>query len=561
MTLPSALLMLLAASPAATPQETKDPHAGHREAAVPSLSLATLAEGAKLLPNLGAHRRRVAVKNPEARKYFDQGLRLTYGFNHDEAARSFAKAGVLDESCAMCFWGAALTLGPNYNVPMLPERAAAAWEALGRAKLAVAKSSPVEKALVEALSTRYAGPNPLTPEQMQPFNIAYANAMRKVAQRYPKDADILALAAEAMMNVNPWKLWSLDGKPAEGTEEIVKLLESALALARKHPGANHYYIHAVEASSHPERAVPSAEKLGSLVPGAGHIVHMPAHIFQRVGRYADASKANRDAANIDLATLEQLKPWGYYPIYLSHNFGFLAYSASMEGRREETMTAAREMAKVFPKEITCGMPGMDYFQAIPQLAAIRFGLWDEALAAPQPEAKYLVQTGLWLHARGMALAAKGKLPEARAQLGKLRALETSLPPDLVVSLSPAKQLFGVAGQVLSAFVLEQEKSPAHLEAWAQAVASADQLPYSEPADWFYPVRHFQGAALLRAGKATDAEAVYREDLRRNPKNGWALFGLAQSLRAQKKDAEAATTEATFKEAWKGADVTLTASTL
>jgi tetratricopeptide (TPR) repeat protein len=296
-----------------------------------------------------------------------------------------------------------------------------------------------------------------------------------------------------------------------------------------------------------------------MMPGAGHLVHMPAHIFQRVGRYSDASRSNREAIKSDGAYLAKVNPWGYYPIYLSHNWGFLAYSASMEGRKAETLEAAREMAKAFPTEITCAMPGMDFFQAIPQLAAIRFGLWEAAINAPEPAPKYQVQTGLWLHARGMGLASTGKVDEAKAELAKLERLIPNLAPDLIADLSPAKDLLATAAQVLRARIEEKSQAPEHLESWAKAVGLADQLPYSEPADWFYPVRHFQGAALLRAGKAAEAEKVYREDLRRIPRNGWALFGLVQSLRAQKKHAQAERAEKEFKEAWKNADITLTAS--
>jgi len=525
------------------------------------MTLEQLAAGAVLLDGLGDHRRMVTTSSAEARAFFDQGLALLYGFNHDEAARSFARAAAIDPSCALCSWGVAITLGPNYNVPMLAERASMTWEALQAAVAHAPGTTPVEQALIGALTRRYAGPEPLAPAAMQPYTKAYAEAMRGVAAQFPDDMDVQVLFAESLMNLNPWKLWSLDGVPAPGTEEIVAVLERVLATTPEHPGANHYYIHTVEASRQPERALPSARRLPGLMPGAGHMVHMPAHIYQRVGQYAEASARNREAVAADLAYMAKVKPWGYYPMYLGHNYGFLAYSAAMEGRRAETLSAARASAKALPPEMLDMMPGMDFFAALPLLAMVRFGDHEGLLAEPPPEPQYVVLTGLWLHGRGMALAAMDRLDEAAQAQRQLVQLAESVGPEVAAGNNQARDVLEVAARVLAARIAEREAHPEALAIWAEAVAMADKLAYSEPADWFYPVRHYQGAALLEARKYAEAEAVYRADLERHPANGWALFGLAQALKGQGKTGAAKKAEAEFAKAWARADITLTTTGL
>lgn len=525
----------------------------------PPGAVAAWSEGAMLFDGLGTHHREVTTQSQEAQTYFDQGLRLLYGFNHDESTRSFARAAEIDPTCAMCYWGVAVTLGPNYNVPMLADRAPVAWEALQQAQRHASRGSEVEQALIAALGTRYRGPEPLTPAAMQPYNIAYAQAMRRVAEQFPDDLDVATLTAEAMMDVNPWQLWTRDGTPAEGTKEIVALLESVLARDPSHPGANHYYIHAIEASPRPERALPSAQRLPGLMPGAGHVVHMPAHIFQRVGRYEEASAHNARAAEVDLAYMKKVKPPGYYPMYLAHNYGFLAYSESMRGRKEPSLRASRESAKHMPPEMLAMMPGMDFFASLPLLVMVRFGTWDELLDEPRPQAKYQVMTALWLHAHGFALAATGRLEEARAELGELRKLQRELPADLRAGNNAAADLAHVAAQVLEARIAQAEQRPEALGLWAEAVALGDQLGYSEPADWFYPIRHYYGAALLEAGNYQEAESVYREDLRQHPRNGWALFGLWKALEGQGKAEDAGAAKVAFEEAWEDADVELTST--
>jgi tetratricopeptide (TPR) repeat protein len=515
---------------------------------------AAMAVGAMLFDDLGTHHREIATASPEAQRYFDQGLRLLYGFNHDEAARSFAKAAVIDRACAMCYWGLAYALGPNYNVPMLPDRFAAAWAALGQARTAAVTAPAVERALIDALAARYAGPAPHPPAAQRPLNIAYADAMRRVSMQFPDDADVQVLTAEAMMDVNPWKRWARDGAPAPGTQEIVGRLEAVVAHHPDHPGANHYYIHAVEASPDPGRALPMAERLPSLMPGAGHIVHMPAHIFQRVGRYEDASAANRAAIAVDLAYLRQVKPPGYYPMYVGHNHGFLAYSEAMLGRSADALAAARAAAKAMPPEMLDMMPGMDFFPSEPLLVMVRFGKWNELLEEPRPAARYHAMTGLWLHARGMALASTNQLDGALAALTELRALAAAVPAEEQASNNPTRVVLEVGAMALEARIAERKGDPRALALWAEAVAKEDALVYAEPADWFYPLRHYQGAALLAANRPREAAQVYRADLAQHPHNGWALLGLVQALRAQHHMKEASQVQRELDRAWSRADI-------
>ncbi len=551
--------------PAETPKSAGNERAESRASersspAAPGGTVHSLAKGALLLDGLGTLHRPITTSSSEAQVFFDQGFRLAYGFNHDEAARSFAKSAELDPTCAMCFWGVSLTLGPNYNVPMLPDRAQAAWDALTQARELAARTTPVEQALIAALAKRYQGLEPLDPPAQQPFSESYAKAMREVAHAFPGDLDVQVLFAEALMDVNPWKLWTLDGKPAPETEEIVATLEKVLAQDPSHPGANHYYIHAVEASRHPERAIVSADRLGKLMPGAGHIVHMPAHIYQRVGRYADASEVNRKAAQVDQQYMAKTMPPGYYAMYLGHNYGFLAYSAAMEGRSAESLQSARSAVKSVPPEMLDMMPGMDFFASEPLLVMVRFGMWETILEEPRPPEKYKMLTALWLHARGMALASTGDIPEARTVLAALKLLRQGLPDDLIAGLSPAKDLTALAAKAIEARIAEKQRNYQEAKAlWKEAVAMEDGLAYSEPADWFYPLRHYLGATLIDAKKAGDAESVYRQDLEKNPGNGWALFGLWQSLKAQGKKRDAAKVKREFRSAWKRGDIPLARS--
>jgi tetratricopeptide (TPR) repeat protein len=523
---------------------------------MPSLTLADLAKGALRLDGLGSYHREITTAVPEAQAFFDQGLRLLFAFNHDEAARSFARATELDPGCAVCFWGVSFALGPNYNMILLPDRAQAAWDAAQKAQTLAEKASPAEKALIAAIQRRYKKPDPLDASSLQPDNEAFAAAMRDAAGRFPDDADLQTFLAESLMDLNPWKLWTNDGKPAPGTEEIVALLEKVLAKHPDHPGANHYYVHAIEASKDPGRAAASADRLRGMMPGAGHLVHMPAHIYQRIGRYAEASEANRKGAAADEAYVAKAKPTGYYaPMYYSHNHAFLAYSAAMEGRSGESVEAADAAARVALEspEMIEMMPGMDFFLSFPLLAKVRFGRWDDLLDDAPPRSDWKVLNGLWRFGRGMALSGKGQPDAAEAEWRILSQIAAQVPPDLPAGYNTARDLLGLAARLLEGDIAwKRGTMDTALAAFEDAVQREDNLNYDEPSDWFYPARHHLGAALLAAGRPAEAETIFRADLQRNPANGWALTGLEQALAAQKKDAAAV--KADREKAWARADV-------
>jgi tetratricopeptide (TPR) repeat protein len=527
----------------------------------PPQSLADWARGAKLYDGLGNFHRTVTTSSQEAQQYFDQGMRLMWAFNHDEATRSFARAAELDPTCAMCFWGVALTVGPNYNLPVMAEpRAKVAWDALQKAQTNAGRGTPVEQSLIAALAQRYRGPQPLDPSNSGPVLKAHAEAMRAVATRFPEDLDAQVLFAEAMMDTNAWKLWTVDGKAAPGTSEIQSTLEKVLAKSPAHPGANHYYVHTMEASRHPDLALASAERLTNMMPSAGHLQHMPAHIMQRVGRYEDASRANRDGVVADKAYMAATSLPDYYGMYFAHNYQFLAYSAAMEGRKAEAMDAAKKMQDTLPVEMMLAMPGVDWSMSETYSVMKRFGLWDEILAEKAPDPKLNALTAAYHHARAVAFSEKGKADDARAEIARLEKIVAATPPDAGAGLNVAKDVFAVALADARGHLARAEGRLADAESqFRAAVALEDKLAYDEPADWFLPVRHELGALLLKEGKNAEAEAVYRADLVQHPKNGWALFGLAKSLEAQKKSTAAAEVERQFDAAWKHADVKLTSS--
>jgi tetratricopeptide (TPR) repeat protein len=384
--------------------------------------------------------------------------------------------------------------------------------------------------------------------------------MRDVARQYPNDDDIQTMYAESLMNTNAWKLWTTDGKAAPGTEEIVKTLETVLARNPSHPGANHYYIHATEASPHPEKAVAAAERLPGMMPAAGHLEHMPSHTMQRVGRYEDAAEANRKGAAADRIYLSKTQPPDYYAMYVAHNYQFLGYATAMQGRKAETLAAMTQLKAVFSEDAMLAMPGTDWFGSERYLALVRFGLWDEILseAAPNPSLRAL--TGGYLYARIAALAARGRIAEARQAQSELESTRTSLPAAATAGLNQASDVLALASSLATAQLqMAERKDHDAIVTLAAAVAQEDKLAYDEPADWFIPVRHMLGAELIKTGRFAQAESVYRQDLNRNPSNGWSLFGLALALRQQGKSSEAAAVEEQFAAAWKKADVTLTAS--
>lgn len=509
-----------------------------------------------LFEGLGKHARPVTTTKPEARKYFDQGLAFLYAFNHDEAIRAFRHAADLDPACAMAHWGVALASGPHINKPDLPaDRAKAAWDALGRARENAKGCPPADRALIEALAARYADP---APADRKALDEAYAKAMKAVRERFPDDADVAALFAESMMDLRPWALWTTDGQPEPGTAEIVATIEAALKLDPDHPLALHLYVHAVEASPEPGKADAAADRLRRLQPALGHMVHMPSHIDIRRGRWQAAIEANDRAIAADAAYAKANPEQGFYRLYMAHNYHMLAFAAMMQGESKRSLDAVRAMAAGVPAEWVA-RPGnaaiVDGYLAAPLEVLKRFGRWDDILAEPEPPALFPVARAFRHEIRAVALAAKGQIAEARQEQEKFRAAAKATPKEATFGNNSAADLFAVADDFLEGEIrLREGKLAEAVESLKAAVAKEDRLRYAEPPDWVVPVRHALGAVLLKAGKPAEAEAVYREDLRRWPANGWSLHGLAASLDAQGKKADAAAARARFDEVWKRADV-------
>lgn len=518
---------------------------------------------ARLLDGLGDLTYPVTTSSPRAQQFFDQGLRLVYAFNHEEARLSFLEAGRLDPACAMAWWGVALTLGTNYNLPTSPERARVAYQSVQRARSLAAGAAPRERALIDALSRRYAQNPPADDAGKKALERAYADAMRDVFRSFPDDTDIATLFAESMMNLRPWDLWTKDGLPQPGTEEIVATLESVLASRPDHPGANHYYIHAVEASRAPERALPAADRLGALMPGAGHLVHMPGHVYIRVGRYDAAAEANRRAIRADEDYLAAIGPSGFYSMmYVNHNYHFLGFAATAAGRSAEALRVADAMHDRLDLDLLAQAQGMTGFAAWRVLTLARFARWDDILRSPLPGDNLPFPRALHHYARGLALVGTGRADEAVSELESIRSMASRVPESAYEGFSPARIPLQIADKVLSARIAAAlGDATTAVRLLEEGVALEDSLNYGEPPDWYAPVRDALGAQLLAMGRPGDAEAVYRENLRRNPGAGWSLFGLEQSLRAQGKSAEAERVNHEFQQAWKDADVTVTASWL
>ena len=512
--------------------------------------------GAPLFNDLGNHQYPISTKSSEAQRYFNQGLILTYGFNHGEAIRSFKEAIRLDSNCAMCYWGVALALGPNINKPMDAADVPRAWEALQHAKRLAGIATEKEKAYITALEARYTS-QPVA--DRHDLDVAYANAMRDVMKRYPDDLDAATLFAEALMDTMPWNYYTEDRKPKAVTEELIRALEFVIAKDPQHPGANHYYIHAVEASPYPERALPSAERLGEIAPGAGHLVHMPSHIYLRVGRYHRATLANEEAVKADQSYITQCRAQGFYPVaYYPHNQHFLWYTSVMEGRSALSISTAREIDRMNEHQ---SLAEGKRFSPLLILTLARFGKWDEALAQPHPPPHQLFAVAMFHYARGMAQAAKLDL-EATQQ--ELNALERIVGNPQITALDqptlPGAKLIVLSRHVLAGELAGRRGQAADMnQQFTTAIELEDKLPYMEPPFWHHPVRQIYGATLLQAGRAADAEKTYREDLDRHPENGWALYGLLASLRAQGKSEEANAVEKRFRDVWRLADITLTAS--
>ena len=515
--------------------------------------------GAPVFDGLGDHAHPISTRNPTTQKLFDQGVNLLFAFNHAEAIRSFREAARQDPDCAMCWWGVAFALGPNINLPMPPDAVAPAWEALSRAKALKPKASPREQAWIDALAKRYAAE---PPADRKPLDAAFAAAMGELAAD-PTDLDAAVFHAEAMMDTQPWDYWAADAATPKGNgAAILATLERVLAASPNHPGALHLYIHAAEASTTPERAEAAADRLQTLMPKAGHIVHMPSHIYYRVGRYADAARANEVAALVDEEYIAACRAQGFYPAgYYGHNIHFLWTSAEMEGRSATSQAAARRLVKAANAEaMAAQLPLAELFVFTPVVNLLRFGKWDAVLAEPPPPAGLKLDTAVWLYAHGIASANKGDLAGARADREKLAALTKADLSAFDAFNIPARPMTELALALLEGEIARVEGEFDDAVTRFRAAAAIERtLPYTEPAYWHQPVSHYLGAALIQAGDPDEAEAVYRESLKHYRRDGWALFGLAQALEAQGKTDEAKTASAAFAEAWKAADVTLTAS--
>ena len=538
--LPTAALAAAALAVAAAPARGQS-HAGHADGTVP------------LYDNLGNHHYEVTVRVPAAQRYFDQGMRLAWAFNHGEAIRAFAEGERLDPACAMCAWGIAFAYGPNINGGMDSASAVAAYAAVRRAQQRAGGVSERERALIGALAARYAAaPQP----DRAALDTAWAEAMGKVADRNPADQEAQALHADALMNLSPWNYWTKDGQPRPATPVMLERLEHVLAANPSHPGACHLFIHAVEAA-HPERAVPCAERLAALMPGAGHIVHMPGHIYIRVGRYLDAIAANEHAVHADESYLEGpaasrqgVYAQGYYP----HNFHFMNFAASFAGMSNTAIRSARAVTATVGADVARAHPWLESVTPVVWQTYVTFGRWDAILAERLPPKDLRYLTGMAFYARGVAFAAKRRWAEARAALDTVSAVAANFAE------GPNRTALRIGAEMLRGEIaLRSGRHESALAAFRAGQALEDGLLYTEPPYWYYPVRQSLGKALLAAGRPAEAERAYREDLAQFPENGWSLFGLAQSLEAQGRPAEARAVRVRFDRAWRHADVRLRAS--
>jgi tetratricopeptide (TPR) repeat protein len=539
---------------AAAPQSAPRPSVEHQDHGAHKHGTAHEPGTMPLLKGLGSWHHPVTTKSPEAQRYFDQGLRLTYGFNHDEAVRSFERAAQLDPDCAMCHWGVAYALGPNINLPMDAKIEPLALAAIGRAVRLKGRTTPGERALIEAMAVRYGEPAGAARAER---DAAYAAAMRDVAKRFPADIDAQTLFADAMLNLRPWNQWTRDGRPQPGTVEVVEVLEKALARQPQHAGACHFYIHAIEASETPERALPCAGRLPLLMPGAGHVVHMPAHVYLRVGRYEAAARANIAAVEADQRyfAAHAAKPGVYPMFYAPHNLHFLWSAYLLSGQREKALTAARALAERVKLEEARATPSLEVFLPPAILTLARFGQWDRVLAEPAPPAELRYATGLWHYARGLAFAARQDMPSAEGELKRVRGFSTELKDDMIIVLNPAPALLKLAAEVLAGRIAAAERrfdqAVAHFRT---AAGMEDALTFDEPPAWYHSARNLLGETLLEAGRPAEAAAAFRDDLRYLRETGWSLSGLERALRAQGRTQEADGAARRLKAAWQHADV-------
>jgi tetratricopeptide (TPR) repeat protein len=523
-------------------------HAPAKE--MPSTSLAT---------GLGDINHPVSTTNLEAQKFFNQGLAYLYAFNHDEAVRSFKEAAQIDSQLAMAYWGTALAMGSNYNLQAEGPALLEAYSNLQKALALAPKASEHERAYIEALAKRYSADLQV---DRQKLAVDYKNAMGELMKRYPDDLDAATLYAESMMNLRPWKLWTLDGKPAEDTLEIVAVLEGVLRRNPNHTGANHYYIHAVEASQNAERALPSAGRLGKLAPKAGHLVHMPSHVYVRTGDYNEAAKSNADAIVADREYIARTGVQGIYTMmYYNHNIHFLASANAMKGRYADSLKSARELEASVKPHVKA-MPMLEMFMPYSSVALVRFAKWDEILKETKPDAELKITTAFWHFARGSAYAGLNQTANAETELSALQAVAKTIPADAPLGNNVAVNVLKVADQMLAGRIaFARGDKRAAFELLNKAVAAEDATSYNEPADWDMPVREFLGSALLQSGDHAEAEKVFRAEIARHPRNGRALFGLAEVLKLQGKNTSAQMVQREFEQAWESADTKLSVAGL
>jgi tetratricopeptide (TPR) repeat protein len=508
------------------------------------------------LEGMGRYGRTVSTSNPEAQQYFNQGLVLTYGFNHDEAIRSFAECAKLDPDCAMAYWGIAYALGPNFNLKMDEANGKRAYAALREALAGRGNASEVERGLIEALEARYAYPPPAERDHLE---LAFSQAMGRLWQKFPRDPDVGYIYAESMMNKHPWDQWERDGRPKRDTLEVVRVLEEVLALDINHPGANHMLVHALEGSQMPERAEAAADRLGRITPGIGHMVHMPSHIYMRVGRYRDSLECNRRASLLDKEYFAKVGPQGVYHVYHVHNDHFLVWTAMFMGRYEDALKSADDMLVHLPEPFQA-MPDFAPFLVSRLKVFVRFGRWDEILQFPRPREDQPYCVAIWHYARGIAYANRFEIDKARAEAAEFEKHAALVPEAEIATGISGREIMGVAREMLAgetAFKAgEHDIAFKHLRA---AVKAELALRYTEPNPWMVPARHALGALLLARGELAEAEQVYRDDLRWYPGNGWALRGLAECLERTGRGSEAAKVRHQFQKAWADATVSIEAS--
>ena len=509
-----------------------------------------------LYENLGSLHHGITTTSPVAQQYFDQGLRLTYGFNHEEAVRSFKEGLQHDSTCAMCYWGIAYALGPNINLPMDTAAARPAYDAAQTALRYSSSTTPKERAYIKALAQRYSSDPSASRASL---DSAWANAIGEVSRRFPGDDDAAALYGEALMDLRPWNYWTNGGRPkAPSTLEALRVLEPVVKRNLNHPGACHYYIHAIEASNQAGKALACAERLGGLMPGAGHLVHMPTHIYIRLGKWDIAADRNVHAVHADEQYINERRPTGVYPMaYYPHNYHMMWYALNMLGRSEDALKAAQGVVKNVPVDVVRQAPPLEYFSPTVLFTLARFSKWDAILreAAPPKDLRYT--TGVWHYARGLAYTAQAKLEAAAVEREQLVAVAKASPADAYANLNAVQSLLAIADNHLQGeMAAKRGRIDAAIRHLEKAIAGEDELTYDEPPPWYLPIRQRLGGVLLEAGRPAEAEKAFREDLVRRPENGWSLHGLAQSLRAQRRLKEATAVEERFRKAWESADVIL-----